>query len=111
MASAFFWPISTTSFFPRVIPCRVGIDSTEQYGGWNAPVDTRNWRFVFVPITDTSYNGSGYVEGGKNGYGDEVTATLCRFGRECGHPESNSFRLLARLYNEPPSTSIPILVA
>lgn len=75
---------------------RVGIDGTPRYGGWNAPVNETG-RFVFVPITDSSYNPSdSYVPGGKRTY-DEVRPVLRRFGVECRQPEHQAFTLPAPL--------------
>jgi Nucleotide modification associated domain 3 len=85
----------------RGLLVRVGIDQTPEYGGWNAPVDTRSWRFVFVPISDSSYNDSGYIDGGKRVYGREVTDSLAGFGRECGDADNACFQLLTPLYDEP----------
>ncbi|MDP2754539.1 MAG: hypothetical protein Q8P40_09145 [Nitrospirota bacterium] len=31
---------------------RVGIDSTKEYGGWNAPYEPTNGRFAFIPIPE-----------------------------------------------------------
>lgn len=85
----------------RGLLVRVGIDKTKAYGGWNGPVDTRSWRFVCVPISDSSYNDSGYIDGGKRVYGKEVTAALAAFGSECGAADNLRFRLPERLHNEP----------
>ena len=79
---------------------RVGIDSTPEYGAWNAPVNTDN-RFVFVPIKDHEYNVSGlYIEGGNRQY-EEVIPELDKFARECGHVDKECFELPARLHKEP----------
>ena len=80
--------------------CRVGIDSTPRYGGWNAPVDEQTGRFVFVPITDSSYNpADSYILGGKRTY-DEVLPVLHRFSIECRQPEHKGFTLPARLHGK-----------
>lgn len=85
----------------RGLLVRVGIDQTSQYGGWNAPVNTQNWRYVYVPIWDASYNDSGYINAGRRVYGKEVSPVLTAFGTECGDPENLCFRLPARLLDEP----------
>jgi putative DNA base modification enzyme with NMAD domain len=79
---------------------RVGIDSTRKYGGWNAPVDEQTGRFVFVPITDSSYNpADSYILGGKRTY-DEVLPFLREFGKDYGQPEHEGFMLPAGLHGE-----------
>jgi hypothetical protein len=85
----------------RGLLIRVGIDQTPQYGGWNAPVNTENWRYVYVPIRDASYNNSGYIGGGNRVYGQEVSPVLAAFRAESGNAESACFELPARLLNEP----------
>ena len=85
----------------RGLLVRVGIDQTATYGGWNAPVNTRNWRFVSVPISDSSYNDSGYIQGGERLYGDGVTDALAAFREECGEVGSARFELPKRLHNAP----------
>jgi hypothetical protein len=85
----------------RGLLVRVGIDQTPEYGGWNAPVNTQTWRFMFVPIRDSTYNDASYVVNGERVYGKEVTAALARFGVECGDPTHECFRLPVRLHNEP----------
>jgi hypothetical protein len=49
----------------RGLPVRVGIDQSRTAGGWNAPINTETNRFMFIPISDTSYNTSGYITDGK----------------------------------------------
>ena len=57
---------------------RVGIDGTPKYGHWNAPVDADTNRFVFVPISDCSYNSSReYIPGGERTF-EEVVPELAR---------------------------------
>jgi hypothetical protein len=84
----------------RGLLVRVGIDQTPEYGGWNAPVNTQTWRFMFVPIRDSTYNDASYVENGERVYGKEVTAELAKFASECGHTDHSSFQLPARLHDE-----------
>src|ERR1019366_8502767 len=83
----------------RGLLVRVGIDQTPKYGGWNAPVNTQTWRFMFVPIRDSTYNDAGYIANGERIYGKEVVAELARFGVECGEPALDCFRLPLRLHN------------
>ncbi len=79
---------------------RVGIDSTKRYGGWNAPVDERTGHFVFVPITDSTYNPTdSYAPGGQRKY-DEVLPVLHRFSIEYGEPRHQGFSLPARLHGQ-----------
>ena len=59
----------------RGLLVRVGIDQTPEYGGWNAPVNTQTWRFMSVPIRDSTYNDASYVENGERIYGKEVIAS------------------------------------
>ena len=81
----------------RGLLVRVGIDTSEKSGGWNAPVEMRNRRFVFVPIKDQAYNTSGkYIDGGRRVYG-EVIFELARFAQECGQADSKCFQLPKRL--------------
>jgi len=75
----------------RGLLVRIGIDKTS--GGWNAPVNPDNKRFIFVPIKDDPYNPSGrYIRGGKRTY-DEVLRDLAKFARECGQSDHSCFRL------------------
>jgi hypothetical protein len=85
----------------RGLLVRVGIDQTPEYGGWNAPVNTKSRRFIFVPIRDSAYNDATYFANGERVYGKEVTATLARFEAECGESAHDCFRLPVRLHNEP----------
>jgi hypothetical protein len=80
---------------------RVGIDQTTVSGGWNAPVDAKTWRFVYVPIRDATYNDSGYIDGGERVYQSEVSPALAEFGRECGDPKGTAFQLPTHLSQQP----------
>lgn len=86
--------------YVRGLLVRVGIDSTPQYGNWNAPVDTGTGRFLFIPIRDCPYNDGSYLSGGKRVYADEVLPELQRFGVECCQPDNPRLRLPRRLYSE-----------
>jgi Nucleotide modification associated domain 3 len=85
----------------RGLLVRVGIDQTSAYGGWNAPVNTQSRRYVYVPIKDSSYNDSGYIDGGERVYGREVTAALAAFGSECDDTDNVCFQLPGHLHDEP----------
>lgn len=85
----------------RGLLVRVGIDQTPEYGGWNAPLNTQTWRFMSVPIRDSTYNDSGYIENGERIYGKEVVAELATFSAECNCINHSSFQLPARLHDEP----------
>ncbi len=63
----------------RAILVRIGIDATA--GGWNAPVDARTGRFVYVPIPEKP--GTVFHRGCRRGYG-EVVPALERFARDRG---------------------------
>jgi hypothetical protein len=36
----------------KAILVRIGVDSTKEYGGWNAPANPKTGEFVYVPIPD-----------------------------------------------------------
>ncbi len=82
----------------RGLLVRVGIDISEKSGGWNAPVDMRTRRFIFVPIRDEGYNRCGeYIDEGRRVYGEEVAPALKKFAHECQREESRCFQLPKRL--------------
>ena len=63
----------------KAILVRIGIDMS--CGEWNAPVDPRTRRFVYVPIPDG--HKKKYTPGNARSY-QEVTAPLLNFARSCG---------------------------
>jgi len=84
----------------RGLLVRVGIDSSQKSGNWNAPID-ENGRFVFVPISDMEYNDSGYVQGGERTYENEVLCELKAFAEDCGQLDHRGFQLPRRLHRQP----------
>jgi hypothetical protein len=61
---------------------RVGVDNA--YGAWNAPVDPRTGRFVFVPIPDGP--SKTYASGNIRRY-SEIDPHLTEFSTACNLPE------------------------
>ena len=83
----------------RGLLVRVGIDQTA--GGWNAPADPETGRFIFVPIPDKKYNGSGeYVPDGRRTY-REVLDELSGFAADCCQRENKCFQLPKDLLDQP----------
>jgi len=62
----------------KAILVRIGVDHA--YGAWNAPVDPRTGRFVFVPIPDGAKKE--YTPGNARRY-DEIVSPLSRFALDC----------------------------
>lgn len=62
----------------KAILVRIGVDHA--YGAWNAPVDTRTGRFVFVPIPDGGTKE--YTPGNVRTY-DEIAFPLSEFAASC----------------------------
>jgi hypothetical protein len=71
---------------------RVGVDNS--YGAWNAPVDPRTGRFVFVPIPDGPTKT--YTPGNVRRY-SEIDPHLMEFAAECSRPDLRCPETLRRL--------------
>jgi hypothetical protein len=63
----------------KALLVRIGVD--QAYGAWNAPVDPKTGRFVYVPIPDGKKKR--YTPGNLRRY-DEIIPPLSEFAEKCG---------------------------